>query len=90
MADYVDDPVNGLRHYRHPQKARAFEAVLNAGGRTKDLKVGTDEGISIELRAHHQGEMQPVLRVEGVGSQVTVTNTITGETMIVHMTALSH
>jgi hypothetical protein len=83
---YVDD--DGTRFYRHsPEPVRAFEVVLNVGDRASNLSIGTPDGIhkiDIEIRAHRQGEMKPVLRVRGQAAsdgrlELIVRNLETGE-----------
>jgi hypothetical protein len=89
---YVDD--GGVRYYRHrPEPVRAFEAVVNIGDRVRDLVLATPDGhheIDIMLRAHREGQMQPVLRVHGQATpdgrlQVIVTNTLTGQEQVVEV-----
>jgi hypothetical protein len=87
---YVDD--GGVRYYRHrPEPVRAFEVVVNIGDRVRDLVLATPGGyheIDIALRAHRQGEMQPVLRVQGQTAadgqlQVVLTNAVTGVRQVI-------
>ena len=89
---YVDD--GGIRYYRHtPEPVRAFEVVLNVSDRASNLIVGTPDGIheiDLEVRAHRQGEMHPVLRVHGQPEangrlQLVVTNLMTGELQVIGM-----
>jgi hypothetical protein len=88
---YVDD--SGVRYYRHPPApVRAFEAVLNIRDRADNLTIGTPDGIheiGIEIRAHRQDGMQPVLRVRGQATpdgqlQVIVTNVLTGKAEVIN------
>jgi hypothetical protein len=87
---YVDD--GGVRYYRHrPEPVRAFDAVVNIGERVNDLVLATPDGyheIDIVLRAHRQGQMEPVLRLHGEPTpdgrlQVVVTNMLTGEQQVI-------
>jgi hypothetical protein len=72
---------------------RAFEAVVNIGDRVRDLVLATPDGwhdIDIVVRAHRQGQMQPVLKVRGQAGpdgqlQVVVTNTLTGQVRVVEV-----
>lgn len=87
---YVDD--GGVRYYRHrPEPVRAFEAQVNIPGRCDRLLLSTPDGvheIDIEIRAHRQGQMQPVLRLRGQATsdgrlQVVVTNMMTKEVQVI-------
>jgi hypothetical protein len=89
---YVDD--GGVRYYRHrPEPVRSFEARVKIPDRCDGLVLSTPDGIheiEIELRAHRQGEMQPVLRVRGQAAEngrleVVVTNTMTGEVQVIEV-----
>jgi len=89
---YVDDGV--VRFYRHPPASvRAFEVVLNVGDRVSNLTIGTPDGIheiDVEIRAHRQGAMQPVLRVHGQAAsdgrpELIVTNLLAKELEVIHV-----
>jgi hypothetical protein len=89
---YVDD--GGVRLYRHkPEPVRAFEIVSNVGDRASHLTIGTPDGIhaiDVEIRAHRQGAMQPVLRVCGQatrdgGLELIVRNLLTGKGEAIHV-----
>lgn len=89
---YVDD--GGVRCFRHrPEPARTFEACVSIRDRCDGLLLATPGGVhevDIEVRAHRQGQMQPVLRVHGQSAsdgrlQVVVTNTLTGESQLIEV-----
>jgi hypothetical protein len=89
---YVDD--GGVRYYRHrPEPVRSFEARVNIPDRCDGLVLGTPDGvhqIDIEIRAHRQGQMQPVLRVQGQTRpdgrlQVVVTNMMIGQAQVIEV-----
>jgi hypothetical protein len=89
---YVDD--GSVRYFRHrPEPLRSFEARVDIPGRCDRLLLSTPDGvheIDIEVRAHRQGQMQPVLRVHGQSApdrrlQVVVTNTLTGESQLIEV-----
>jgi hypothetical protein len=66
---------------------------VNIPDRCDKLLLSAPDGvheIDIEVRAHRQGQMQPVLRVHGQSApdgrlQVVVTDTLTGESRLIEV-----